>query len=132
MEIQSLSPNIMVKNVQQTVDFYQNLLGFELVTSVPDATGKQALQWAMVRAGNVTLMFQEEANLKTEYPSLNQHAIGGGFTLYLTVKNHQTLYKRAKSVATIVKEPHKMFYGATEFAILDNNGYVLTLSEAGQ
>ncbi len=130
MDIQSFSPNIMVKNVQQTVDFYQNLLGFTLVNSVPDQTGKQALQWAMVQAGNVTLMFQEEANLKAEYPSLAQHAVGGGFTLYLTVTNFDTLYGRAKSMTTIVKEPHKLFYGATEFALLDTNGYVLTICQA--
>ena len=130
MDVQALSPNIMVKDVQQTVDFYQNLLGFTLINSVPGQTGQQALQWAMVQAGGVTLMFQEEANLKAEYPSLAQHAVGGGFTLYLTVANLDALYERTKSVATVAKEPHKVFYGATEFAILDNNGYVLTFSEA--
>ena len=50
----------------------------------------------------------------------------------MTVTTVTECYERAKAVATIVKEPHKTFYGATEFAIQDNNGYVLTFSEAGQ
>lgn len=130
MEAKSLSPNIMVKNVQQTVDFYHDLLDFTLVTSVPSDKGDPSLQWAMVQNQGVTLMFQEETNLKEEYPALKTHAIGGGFTLYLTVTNVNDLYERAKKVATIIKEPHKTFYGATEFAIQDNNGCILTL--AGQ
>lgn len=129
MEAKSLSPNLMVKNVQQTVDFYHDLLGFTLTASVPNAKGDQTLQWAMVQNQGVTLMFQEETNLKEEYPTLKTQAIGGSFTLYLTVTDADELYQRIKSKTTIVKEPHKTFYGATEFAIQDNNGYILTLAE---
>lgn len=132
MEAKSLSPNLMVKNVQQTVDFYQDLLGFKLISSVPSEKGDGSLQWAMVQAGGVTLMFQEEMNLRAEYPTLKTQATGGGFTLYLTVTGVEDVYQRAKLKTTILKEPHKTFYGATEFAIQDNNGCILTLAGSGQ
>ena len=129
MEIKALSPNLMVKDVEQTIRFYQDLLGFKLVASVPAEKGEKSLQWALVQSGPVTLMFQEEENLKEEYPDLKHQAIGGGFTLYLTTSGIDALYQKARQVTGIVKEPHKTFYGATEFAIKDNNGYVLTIAE---
>ncbi|WP_461051498.1 VOC family protein [Spirosoma arcticum] len=132
MEAKSLSPNLMVKNVQETVDFYQDLLNVTVVSSVPSDKGDELLQWAMVQTGGVTLMFQEETNLKAEYPTLKTQSVGGGLTLYLTVTDVEGFYERAKKVATIIREPHKTFYGATEFAVQDNNGYILTFSEAGQ
>jgi uncharacterized glyoxalase superfamily protein PhnB len=129
MEIKALSPNLMVKDVEQTVRFYQDLLGFKLVASVPAQKREKSLQWALVQSGPVTLMFQEEENLKEEYPDLKRQAIGGGFTLYLTTSGIEALYQKARQVTSIVKEPHKTFYSATEFAIKDNNGYVLTIAE---
>ncbi len=129
MEIKALSPNLMVKDVEQTVRFYQDLLGFQLVASVPAQKGEKSLQWALVQSGPVTLMFQEEENLKEEYPDLKRQAIGGGFTLYLTTSGIEALYQKVRQVTSIVKERHKTFYGATEFAIKDNNGYVLTIAE---
>lgn len=61
MEYQTLSPNIGVKSVDETVQFYTETLGFNLIMSVPAPTG--SLQWAMVANGEATLMFQEMGNL---------------------------------------------------------------------
>ncbi|KAA6335992.1 hypothetical protein EZS27_015829, partial [termite gut metagenome] len=36
MEYQSLSPNIGVKSVNETVKFYTEVLGFQLLMSVPE------------------------------------------------------------------------------------------------
>jgi uncharacterized glyoxalase superfamily protein PhnB len=129
MEIKALSPNLMVKNVQQTADFYQNLLGFHILVSVPHAKDSNSLQWAMVQAGGVTLMFQEEGNLKEEYLDLASQTMGGTFTLYFTVTDIEQVYRKAKQMGPVLKELHQTFYGATEFAIKDINGYILTIGE---
>lgn len=47
MTINSLTPNLMVRDVNATVDFYKQL-GFEIIQSVPD---KGVLDWAMVGPG---------------------------------------------------------------------------------
>ncbi|MDH6533844.1 catechol 2,3-dioxygenase-like lactoylglutathione lyase family enzyme [Parabacteroides sp. PM5-20] len=39
MEYQTLSPNIGVKSVDETVQFYTETLGFNLIMSVPAPTG---------------------------------------------------------------------------------------------
>ncbi len=39
------------------------------------------------------------------------------------------LYENIKDKVNIIKELEKTFYGATEFSILDLNGYILTFAE---
>ncbi len=129
MTVQALSPNLGVTNVEKTVQFYHDLLGFDLITSVPGKAAGKPLDWAFVKARTVTLMFQQEQNLKDEYKNLASHAIGGAFTIYLTISNFEEVYVKAKAMTTILIEPHKTFYGAMEFAIEDLNGYTLTLAE---
>lgn len=120
-----VTPNLMVQDVAQTVAFYQQHLGFRVLTTVPE----QALfSFALVQAGGVQLMFQEAQSLKAEYPVLNTKQPGPGLTLYVRVKDVQALYEQVKGHVTVLKTPHKMFYGTTEFAIQDNNGFVLTFS----
>lgn len=132
MTLQALSPNLGVKNVEKTVQFYHDLFGFEVITSVPAKEEGKPLTWALVQSGPVTLMFQEERNLKDEYTDLAAHALGGSSTIYLTVTGVEQIYEKARQVSAIVKEPHKTFYGATEFALKDLNGYIVTLAETAK
>lgn len=120
-----VTPNLMVKDVQQTVAFYHQHLGFNTLTTVPE---QAPFSFALVQAGEVQLMFQEEHSLKEEYPVLNTTQPGPGLTLYIKVQDVQQLYGQLKDRVKVLKTPHKMFYGATEFAIQDNNGFVLTFS----
>lgn len=127
MEYQSLSPNIGVNDVAETVRFYTETLGFSLITSVPSPDGR--LQWAMVANGGATIMFQEVDNLTEEYPQLTGRPILGVMTFYIKMKDMHTLYKKLQGTAYIAQELHHTFYGADEFAIFDNNGYILTITE---
>jgi uncharacterized glyoxalase superfamily protein PhnB len=126
-QMKSLSPNLMVNDVNQTIDFYVNVLGFTKLVTVPES-GK--LDWGMVQNGTVTFMFQETKNLKTEYPQLEKFEKGGGLTFYINVTNVQEVFDSLKGKVKIAKEMHKTFYGATDFAIEDNNGYILTFSQS--
>ena len=124
--MKSLAPNLMVKNVNETLDFYTTILGFSKIATVPDS-GK--FDWAMVQNGVVMFMFQEKENIKIEYPQLEKFEQGGGLTFYISVTNVQELFNNLEGKVKIVKEMHKTFYGATEFAIEDNNSYILTFSQ---
>lgn len=127
MEYKTLSPNIGVTNVDETVQFYTETLGFNLIMSVPSPKG--GLQWAMVMGGGATLMFQEMGNLIEEYPQLAKRPVLGTMTFYLKMKGMQALHDKLQGTEYIAKEMHKTFYGADEFAIFDNNGHILTITE---
>ena len=125
---QSITPNLMTENVEETVKFYNESLGFATVATVPNqSTGK--LQFAILAKDNLTLMFQERTSMVGEYQALATEKTKPCCTIYVKVDNVEALAKELSAKTKIIKDLHKTFYGATEFAILDNNGYVLTFAQ---
>ena len=122
--MESLSPNIFVRDINATVQFYKEL-GFQLIATVPE---EGDFVWAMMKAGNVTFMFQTFESLGDALPAISR-TDGGSLLFYIHVTGIRKFFEELKDKATILKGLEKMFYGATEFAIQDNNGYVLTFAE---
>ena len=120
----SISPNIFVKDIEQTIDVYKQL-GFKVVTTVPE---QGDIFWAMMTCGNITFMFQTFESLGTELPMISRQS-GGSLLLYIQTTEIRKFFDHVKDKVKVVKELEKTFYGATEFSIEDNNGYVLTFTE---
>lgn len=129
MKLESLTPNIMVADVNKTVAYYTSVLGFNLIDTNPISG---TFEWGYVMLDNVGLMFQEEKSLKDEYPSLSNLTIGGALTLYIRIQQIDAFYEKVKETVDIVKPMNKTFYGTNEFAIKDVNGFILTFSETPQ
>ncbi len=127
MKLESLTPNIMVQNVNETLTYYIDVLGFDLIDTNP-SSGE--FEWGYVMLDNVGLMFQEEKSLKNEYPELDSLTVGGALTLYIRIQHIDAFYEKIKEKVSIVKAMNTTFYGTNEFAIKDNNNFILTFSEA--
>ena len=125
-KFETLTPNLMVEDVNQTVAYYHAVLGFEKVSSVPD---EGELVWAKVVKDGVELMFQEEENLKKDLPEMSDEKPGGGFNLFIKMNGIKALYDKIYEKADIVDEMRETFYGMREFTIKDVNGYYLTFAE---
>jgi uncharacterized glyoxalase superfamily protein PhnB len=122
--METISPNIIVKDIHQTISFYK-LLGFELIATVPE---QGDYTWAMMKSGNVVFMFQTFESLAGELPAISRQD-GGSLLFYIGIKNIRSFFKNIKDNVKIVKGLEKAFYGATEFSIIDNNNYILTFAE---
>jgi uncharacterized glyoxalase superfamily protein PhnB len=122
--MESLSPNIFVKDINRTIDFYA-ILGFSLTMTVPE-TGDYV--WAMMTNGSVNFMFQTFSSLGNELPEVSRND-GGSLLFYIKTKNIRAFFEKICDKVTVLKGLEKTFYGATEFSILDNNGYILTFAE---
>lgn len=120
----SVSPNIFVRDINRTVEFYK-LLGFNVVATVPE---EGDTVFAMMVCGSVTFMFQTFESLGDDLPAVSRQD-GGSITLYIQIKGIRDFHSRIKEKITILKDLEKTFYGATEFSILDPNGYILTFAE---
>ena len=120
----SLAPNILVKDMSETIKFYKQL-GFEVVMSVPD---EGAFVWAMMSCSKVTFMFQTFDSLANNIPEISRQE-GGSLLLYIRIKEIRLFFEKIKEKVNVIKGLEKTFYGATEFSIQDINGYVLTFSE---
>ncbi len=125
--LKRLIPNLMVEDVNQTIDFYKNVLGFDVLATVPE-TGK--LNWAMLKQGNVEMQFQLRESLTEELPIFKDKAIGGALTLYIDVEGIEELHERLKDRVTIVQDMHTTFYGTKEFVLQDLNGFVISFAES--
>jgi uncharacterized glyoxalase superfamily protein PhnB len=120
----SLSPNIFVNDINQTIVFYKQL-GFNLITTVPE---QPEFVWAMMTCEKVSFMFQTFASLGNELPAISRQN-GGSLLFYISLKNIREFFESVKDKVTVLKGLETTFYGATEFSIQDNNGYVLTFAE---
>ena len=123
--MESLTPNIFVKDMDETIAFYKKV-GFNVVMTVPE-TGTD-LVWAMMVNGSVSIMFQTFVSLADELPEISREN-GGSLLLYIKLKKIREFFEEIKEKVSILKPLEKTFYGATEFSITDNNNYVLTFAE---
>jgi uncharacterized glyoxalase superfamily protein PhnB len=122
--MESLSPNIFVKDINATIAFYKTL-GFDLVMTVPESGD---YVWVMMTSGSVSFMFQTFASLGDALPDVGRQN-GGSLLLYIKLKGIRAFFDSVKEKVTVLQGLEKTFYGATEFSIRDINGYVLTFAE---
>lgn len=127
--LKKLIPNLMVEDVSQTLAFYQDILGFEVVMTLPE---KAPLDFAIVQRDGVELMFQSRQNLSENVPALAGCVIGASQTLYIEVTGLTDLYEQLRDKVEIVVHLHTTFYSTREVYFRDINGYILSFSEAVQ
>ena len=122
--MKSISPNIFVRDINETIKFYEHI-GFKTAMTVPE---EGDLVWAMMTCGDVTFMFQSFESLGSELPSISRED-GGSLLLYIQTTEIRLFHDRIKDKVNVIKGLEKTFYGATEFSIQDINGYILTFAE---
>ena len=135
--MKKITPNIMVADVNATIDFYKQNLEFEFVMGVDEDKevkmgdfGNSILTWAMLKKDDVEIMLQREDSLIEDLPEFKGLKIGGTFTLYIGMQDVKSFYDKIKDKVEIIKDMHKTFYGADEFVIKDLNGYIIYFAEA--
>ena len=125
-KLESLTPNIMVQDVNETLDYYKTKLGFTIIDTNPESG---QYEWGYVMLDNVGIMFQEEQSLKTEYKEIEPLKVGGALTFYIRVKDINNYLEQLPKDINLVKPLNRTFYGTNEFALMDLNGFILTFSE---
>lgn len=123
----SLSPNLFVRNIQASIAFYERL-GFHVTASFP-VTGPS--DWAMLTNGPVTIMLQTFASLGNELQPVSRNG-GGSLLLYIQTQQIRQFFASIQASVNVLKGLEKTFYGATEFSIADPDGFVLTFAEDEQ
>ncbi len=124
--LEALSPNLMVEDVNKSIEFYQKYLGFQVLATVPE-TGN--FDWAMIMRDKVTIMLHLKKSMQSEYPTFEAKPVGGAIVLYTTINHLDKLYEALQGENFVIKEKHQTFYGMKEFSIRDNDGYIITFAE---
>jgi uncharacterized glyoxalase superfamily protein PhnB len=124
--VQKLTPNLLVSKVEQSLAFYEGVLGFARGMTVPD---QPPFAFASVTSGPVEIFFNDHAMVAKESPATANLAIGGGNTMFIEIADvdafHESIKDRVKVLIPLVTQ----WYGMREFTIADPDGYVITFAE---
>jgi uncharacterized glyoxalase superfamily protein PhnB len=125
-QFKKLTPNLLVANVERSLAFYVDTLGFARGMTVPDAS---PFVFAAVTSGDVEIFVNDAATAVKEYPAFAGKPLGATGTLYIELEGVDALHERIKSSVAVTMPLVTQFYGMREFAILDPDGYVITFAE---
>jgi len=123
---QKLTPNLLVANVERSLAFYTDTLGFERGLTVPE---QSPFVFASVTSGSIEIFFNDAATAVKEYPAFGGKPLGASGTMFIELEGVDGLHDRLQSSAKIVMPLETKFYGMREFAIEDPEGYVVTFAE---
>lgn len=117
MKLVDLRPMLWTEKIDETVDFYTNVLSF-ICNEKNDEWG-----WASLHKDDVAIMLARP-NAHTPF----EKAIFTG-SFYFNTDDVDTLWNELKDKAEICYDICDFDYGMREFAIYDNNGYLLQFGQ---
>ncbi len=127
MKFQKLTPNLVVRDVAGSMEFYRSVLGFQPAIKVPD---EPPYVFGSVTSGSVEIFFNDRKAVAEDYPPLGARPAGGALTLFMEVEGiEEVLAAVQKSAAKIVMPLKQQFYGMREFAFEDPEGWIVTVAE---
>lgn len=130
MSVNQVILELMVHNVDETIDFYQNALDFELEACEKD--GDDRTYWAKMSYNGFMISFKEAERLKDEVVFMRDVSVGSSTALCIQLGEDESLesyYQELETKFRLLDHPHLTPCGATQFSMRDNNGYVLTFEK---
>jgi catechol 2,3-dioxygenase-like lactoylglutathione lyase family enzyme len=125
-ELKKLTPNLIVSDVLRSLEFYRDVLGFTVPVTVPEA---EPFVFAIVQSGSVEIFLNAPEPAIAEYPAFKDRPIGGTLTLFIEVANIALAHATLQDKVNIVMPLEHKWYGSTEFAFEDPDGYLITFAE---
>src|SRR5437867_5357915 len=108
--LKTLTPNLVVSNVDRSVGFYRDVLGFTVETTVPE---QPPYVFALMKSGDVQIFLNAPQAAAAEYPSFKDRPLGGTLTLFIEVERVRELHAALESRVKIVMPLEKKWYGLT-------------------
>ncbi|HEV7699665.1 MAG TPA: VOC family protein [Pyrinomonadaceae bacterium] len=112
-----LKPMLWTEDLAGTIDFYTSVLGFTLAES-NDEWG-----WAALSIDDVEIMLAKP-NDHTPYDK-----IGFTGTFYFATDDVEAMWLKVKDKAGVCYDIETFPWGMREFAVYDNNGYMLQFGQ---
>ena len=118
--------HLKVAYLERALRFYRDVLGFSVVATVPEAS---PYVFAIVQSGPVRVFLNAPEPAIAEYPAFKGRPIGGTLTLFIHVDDVHAAHESLKDRVQIVMPLEAKWYGVTEFAFVDPDGYVITFAQ---
>lgn len=132
MKFADVTPNLVVSNVERSLAFYRDVLGFSLVTTVPESA---PFAFAWMRRDGVSVFLNSVDAVRADHAELGARPIGGTATLYIVLEAETIALGVDALLASIGSRARPLmpltdqFYGMREFGIEDPDGYVVFFAQ---
>ena len=121
----TLRLELFVTDMQKSIDFYTNVLGFDRMKGEPD--------YAPVRSGSVLIALGPAAGLPKKHhfnPEVQTGRRGLGVEIVLEVDDLKPYFEKVKASGYkgVLSPMQKQSWGATDFRVTDPDGYYLRIT----
>jgi glyoxylase I family protein len=125
IEIRGMAPLLQVFDMPTSIEFYRDVLGFEVVTT--SKPGAENFDWALLRLNGMELMLNTayEADSRPPEPDRARFAAHEDTAIYFGCPDVDAAYAHLRSRAENVKEPKVAPYGMKQLYVRDPDGYNL-------
>lgn len=120
MQLQKLSPILWTKNLQETISFYETVLGFKSRSNFSN--------FVSLYKDNVEIMAIVPTAERDEKENFFPKPLLTG-SIYIFMKDVDALWETVKNKATIKTSICDREYWMRDFSITDNNGYEIVFGE---
>ena len=118
MQLESLIPVLWTRQLEETIQFYTNELDFAV------QAGNETWKWARLSRDGVEIML----SAPNEHIAFNKPQFTG--SLYFTTNDVDNWWKRVNARIPVCYPLETFEWGMREFAIFDNNGYILQFGQS--
>jgi uncharacterized glyoxalase superfamily protein PhnB len=122
LRLSSVAPSLTVNDLHRSIAFYRDILGFHIKEEWKH-DGK--VMGVEIAAGTVSFMLGQD-----DFAKGRDRKKGEGFRLYCSTRqdvNHLAAHIKARG-ATLLEEPKDQPWGARDFAVMDPDGFKITIS----
>jgi catechol 2,3-dioxygenase-like lactoylglutathione lyase family enzyme len=132
MQFSDVTPNLIVSDIDRSLRFYRDVLGFSVVATVPDVA---PFVFTWLQRGGISVFLNAREGVAEDLPGLAARPIGGTNTLFMVIEADSVefgvdaLYAQIAGNAPVVMPLKTQFYGMREFGIEDPDGYVILFAQ---
>ena len=122
----SITPNLLVRDVKKSTDFYRDVLGFTMGETGPD---QEPFVFVWMKRDEVSVFINDIKAAEHDYPPAAHMPPGGTAALFFIVTDVDGYHAKVAPKANVIMPLKTQFYGMREFAVADPDGHIITFAE---
>ena len=126
VKFESVTPNLLVRDVAKSLAFYHDVLGFTIGETVPD---KEPFVFVWMKHGDVSVFLNDITAAAHDYPAAASLPQGGTAALFFIITDVDGYHARVAPKTKVIMPLKTQFYGLREFAVTDPDGHIITFAE---
>jgi uncharacterized glyoxalase superfamily protein PhnB len=125
-KFESVTPNLLVRDVAKSLAYYRDVLGFTIGETVPD---KEPFVFVWLKHGDVSVFLNDINAAARDYPAAASLPQGGTAALFFIITDVDGYHAKVAPKTKVIMPLKTQFYGLREFAVSDPDGHIITFAE---